>query len=166
MRLRLNLLIAGLVVISGSAGAVDWRPVTSSELAQRTPRVDPAADAEAIFWDVRLEDRVTGSDLSLAMNHYVRIKIFTDRGKEKYSTVEIEEIGKRSISEIAGRTIKPDGTILELKKDSIFDRELAKTRGFKVRGKAFALPNVELRLRSVRRRPRQRRRGYHQRQMQ
>lgn len=144
MRLRLNLLIAGLVVISGSAGAVDWRPVTSSELAQRTPRVDPAADAEAIFWDVRLEDRVTGSDLSLAMNHYVRIKIFTDRGKEKYSTVEIEEIGKRSISEIAGRTIKPDGTILELKKDSIFDRELAKTRGFKVRGKAFALPNVEV----------------------
>ena len=93
---------------------------------------------------MRIEDRLEGGDLSMAMNHYIRIKIFTDRGKQKYSTVEIEQVGKRSISEIAGRTIKPDGTILELKKDAIFDRELAKTRGFKVRGKAFALPNVEV----------------------
>src|SRR5438128_4704371 len=29
------------------------------------------------------------SDLVLTLNHYVRIKIFTDRGKEEYSPVEI-----------------------------------------------------------------------------
>jgi len=130
------------LLIPGALMAVDWRPVTPAELAQKTPRVDPAADAEAIFWDVRLEDHLDGPDLSMTMNHYIRIKIFTDRGKEKYSTVEIEQVGKQSISDIAGRTIKADGTVLELKKDAIFDRELAKAKGLKVKGKSFALPNV------------------------
>lgn len=144
--MRAHLLIAAvaLLVTPGSVTAVEWRPVTATELAQKTPRVDPSADAEAIFWDVRIEDHLSGRDLLLSLNHYIRIKIFTDRGKEKYSTVEIEQIGKRTISDIAGRTIKADGTILELKKDAIFDRELAKTKGFKIRGKTFALPNVEV----------------------
>ena len=77
------------------------------------------------------------------MSHYVRIKIFTERGKEN-ATVEIPRFGKRSIGDVAGRTIKADGTIVELKKDSIFDRELAKTKGFKAHGKTFVLPNVEV----------------------
>ena len=106
--------------------------------------MDSSADAEIIFWDVRIEDRLQGSDLSLALNHYIRIKIFTERGKEEYSTVEIPRYGKRSISEVAGRTIKADGSDIEVKKDAIFDRELIKTKGFKVSGKTFALPNVEV----------------------
>jgi hypothetical protein len=124
--------------------AADWRPVDKYELTQKEPKVDPSADAEVIFWDVRIEDRLQGGDLSLALNHYIRIKIFTDRGKEQYSTVEIPRYGKRSISDVAGRTIKPDGTEIEVKKDAIFDRELIKTKGLKVSGKTFALPNVEV----------------------
>ena len=126
--MKIHLFIAALLIPT-AAMAADWRPVTSAELAQKTPRVDPAADAEAIFWDVKIEDRVQGVDVALAMNHYIRIKIFTGRGKEKFATVELEQAGKRSISEIAGRTIKPDGTILELKKDAIFDRELDRQFG-------------------------------------
>jgi hypothetical protein len=126
-----------------STQASDWRPIEPAELAQKTPKVDPAADAEAIFWDVRIEDRLQGQDFSIALNHYIRIKIFTDRGKEQFSTVEIPRNGKRSISEVAARTIKPDGTILDVKKDAIFDRELLKTKGLKLRGKTFVFPNVE-----------------------
>src|SRR6185312_11217860 len=48
----------------------------------------------------------------------------------------------RSIHDVAGRTIKPDGTIIELKKDAIFDRELVKTKGSKLKGTTFTLPNV------------------------
>src|SRR5690349_14803842 len=126
----MNLLVLTLA-FSTLLAAADWRPVDPAEIAQKTPKVDPAADAEAIFWDVRIEDSVTGGDLRLAMNHYIRLKIFTDRGKEQYATIEIPQIGKRRINEIAGRTIKPDGSIIELKKDAIFDRELVKTKGFK-----------------------------------
>jgi hypothetical protein len=43
-----------------------------------------------------------------------------------------------------GPYIKPDGAIVELKKNGIFDRELAKTKNTKVRGKTFTLPNVEV----------------------
>jgi hypothetical protein len=126
------------------AAAGSWRPVDPAELAQKTPKVEPGADAEAIFWDVKIEDTARGGDLELVMNHYIRIKIFTDRGREAYSTVEIEQIGKRRIEDVAGRTIKSDGSTIELKKDSIFDRDLAKTKGAKVKGKSFVMPNVEV----------------------
>src|SRR5262245_44198754 len=128
----LRLIVAMPLAIS-TAVAADWRPVDPTELAQKTPKVDAGADAEAIFWDVRLEDRFTGNDFSLALNHYIRIKIFTERGKEQYATVEIPRVGKRSILDVAARTIKADGSIIDLKRDAIFDRELVKTKGLKVR---------------------------------
>ncbi len=138
-----------LVIFAGTlcstlASAVDWRPVDPAELAQKTPRVDPAADAEAIFWDIKIEDRVDGFSVQMVLNHYVRIKIFTSRGKEQHATVEIPRFGKRRITEVAARTIKANGAIIDVKKDSIFDRELAQTKGLKVSGKTFALPNVEV----------------------
>ncbi len=135
-------LTAALFLFADTLHAADWRPVDPSELMQKTPRVDPGADAEAIFWDIRLEDRLDGGDFSLAMNHYIRIRIFTDLGREKYATVEIPRYGKTSISDVAGRTIKSDGTVIDLKKDAIFDRELVKTKGVKLQGKTFTLPNV------------------------
>jgi Domain of Unknown Function with PDB structure (DUF3857)/Transglutaminase-like superfamily len=144
--MKARVLVASVLSLlsSGILRAVDWRPVTEAELAQKTPRVDPAADAEAIFWDIKIEDSANGGDLKLTMNHYIRIKIFTDRGREKHSTVEIEQFGKRHILDVAGRTIKPNGTIVELKKDAIFDRDLVKTKGFKAKGKSFTMPNVEV----------------------
>ena len=135
-------LLAAVVFCAAELPAADWRPVDPSELSQKTPRVDSGADAEAIFWDIRLEDHFDGGDFSLTLNHYVRIKIFTDLGREKYASVEIPRYGKRSITDVAARTIKPDGTIIDLKKDAIFDRELVKTKGVKLRGKSFTLPNV------------------------
>jgi hypothetical protein len=137
---------AGLLSLlnASSANAAEWRPIDPAELAQKTPKIDPAADAEAIFWDTKIEDRYQGSDVSLALNTYVRIKIFTERGKELYSTVEIPRYGKRAIMDVAGRTIKPGGSVVELKKDSIFDRELIKNKALKLRGVTFALPNVEV----------------------
>src|SRR4051794_34176820 len=91
-----------LAALGAPAGwSLEWRPVDPAVLKQKAPRVDPAADAEAIFWDVRIEDRASNGALSLIMNHYVRIKIFTERGKEQHATVEIPRFGKRSIKEVA-----------------------------------------------------------------
>jgi hypothetical protein len=139
--LRLAVLVVGFC---HAALAVDWRPVDPAELAQKTPRVDPAADAEAIFWDIRIEDNAQGQDVWLNMNHYIRIKIFTERGKEQFATVEIPRIGRRDITGVGARTIKANGNIIELKKEAIFDRELAQSKHLKLRGKTFALPNVEV----------------------
>jgi len=133
---------AASFLVAATQPAGNWRPVDPSELTQQTPRVDPTADAEAIFWDIRLEDKLDAGDSILTLNHYVRIKIFTDLGRERYATVEIPHYGKRTISEVAGRTIKPDGTVIALKKDAIFERDLVRTKGARLKGTAFTLPNV------------------------
>lgn len=124
-------------------GAV-WRPVTPEELSATKSPLDPNADAEAMFREVRLlnEAATFGYPVNV-ITEYVRLKIYTARGKDKYGLVQIPYWGKSIISGVEGRTIKPDGTILELKKDAIFDKVVEKAKGVKIRVVSFAMPGVE-----------------------
>ena len=117
----------------------DWRPVDPAHLALKEPAVEKDADAEAIFWEVRIND--AGQDL--VFSNYIRIKVFTERGKESQSKIDITYRGQNRIVDIAGRTIKPDGSIIELKKDAVFDRTIIKAGEFKIKAKTFAMPAVE-----------------------
>lgn len=126
------------------AAGDNWRPIGPADLALKAPIVEKDADAEAIFWEVRLNDDPGGD---LIFNHYVRIKVFTDRGRESQSKIDIP-FGKFSgreirINDIAARTIKPDGTIVELKSADVFERTVVKTSGLKVKVKSFAMPALE-----------------------
>lgn len=129
-----------LSAVSAAAQDKDWRPVTPDELAAKAPLVEPDADAEAIFWEVRIDD---SSDDDLSMRHYVRVKIFTERGREKYSKFDVPFIKSIKIKDLAARVIKPDGTITEIRKEDIFEREIIKAGGIKVKAKSFAVPNIE-----------------------
>jgi hypothetical protein len=136
---RLCLLFILFLFPASFVRAEDWKPVDPAHLAMKEPVVEKDADAEVIFWEVHIND----SDSDLIFNHYIRIKVFTDRGKESQSRVDIPYWGKFQIKDIAGRTIKADGTIVELKKDAIFDREIVKLSGIKIKAKSFAMPAVE-----------------------
>src|SRR5687768_17770656 len=115
---HLCLCVAALLLISASTfAAEDWKPIEAAQLAMKAPVMDKDADAEAIFWEVRVND----SDYDLVFNHYIRIKIFTERGKESQSKIDIPYLGRYQIKDIAGRTIKADGSIVELKKDAVFE---------------------------------------------
>lgn len=116
-----------------------WLPLTPDELAMKTPKVEADADAEAIFWEVRIDDS-SAEDLSL--KHYVRVKIFTERGREKYSKFDIPYTKGIKIRDLAARVIAPDNTITEIKKEDIFDREIFKADGVKIKSKSFAVPNI------------------------
>lgn len=118
----------------------DWRPITPDELSAKAPLVEPDADAEAIFWEVRIDD--SSSD-DLSMKHYVRVKIFTERGREKYSKFDVPFTKTIRIKDLAARVIKPDGTITEIRKEDIFEREIIKAGGIKIKAKSFAVPNIE-----------------------
>lgn len=118
----------------------DWRPISPDDLAAKAPIVEPDADAEAIFWETRIDD--SGS-YDLAIKHYVRVKIFTERGREKYSKFDIPFTKGLKIKDLAARVIKTDGSIVEIKKDDIFEREIIKANGLKVKAKSFAIPNIE-----------------------
>ncbi|HEX5736432.1 MAG TPA: DUF3857 and transglutaminase domain-containing protein [Blastocatellia bacterium] len=116
-----------------------WKPVDQSLLALKSPVVEKDADAEAIFWEVQVEPK----DDKAIFTNYIRIKIFTDRGKESRSTVEIPYAGKDKIENIVGRTIKADGAIVDLKSDTILERTVVKTGDIKVRVISFVFPAVE-----------------------
>ncbi len=117
----------------------EWREVTPAELQMKTPKVEPDADAEAIFWEVRVDD----SSEDLIMKHYIRVKIFTERGREKYSKVDIPFSKGMKIKDILARVIKADGSIVELAKTDVFEREIAKANKVKIKAKSFAVPNIE-----------------------
>src|SRR6185503_17711983 len=119
--------------------AQDWRTIDPAHLEMKTPVVEKDADAEALFWEVRIND----ANRDLEYSHYIRIKVFTERGKESQSKIDITFSGRNRIVDIAGRTIKPDGSIIELKKDAIFERTIVKLGGFRINAKTFAMPSVE-----------------------
>ena|SRR5579875_559363 len=141
-----KLLSLYLVVALGApiAKAAIWRPVAPEELAATKSALDPNADAEALLREVRvLNEAATFGYPTNVVTEYVRLKIYTARGKEKYGTVEIPYWGKSVISGVEGRTIKRDGTIIELKKDAIFDKVIERRKGIKVKVVSFAMPGVE-----------------------
>lgn len=148
-RLLLGVCLLTLLVAPSVSAFVgdNWKPIDPAHLAMKTPVVDKDADAEVVLWEVRVAHEDKGSDLGTVLDHYVRIKIFTERGRESQSRVDIvaAKIGRREIKikDIAGRTIKADGSIIELKKEDIFERDVEKASGIKVKAKSFAMPGVE-----------------------
>jgi len=125
---------------TANAAGEEWRPLDPTHLALKAAAVEPNADAEAIFWDIRVDD---GGQNDLVLSHYVRIKIFTDRGREKHSKIDIPYISGVKIKDVAARTIKPDGSIVELAKDDIIEKTVVKVSGLKLRTKTFAFPGIE-----------------------
>ena len=141
-----SLFVSLLVLFSLSAPAIYagdeivWRPVTPEELQMKTPKVEADADAEAIFWEIRLDDKKA---TTMIYSHYVRVKIFTERGRERFSKMDIPFSKGKKVEGVAARVIKPDGTIIDLKPEDIFEREIAKAGKEKVQAKSFAVPGIE-----------------------
>jgi hypothetical protein len=125
--------------VSAVIAGDEWRPVTPPELALKASSVEKDADAEALFWEVRIDD---SSLEELAMQHYVRVKIFTERGLERYSKFDIPFTKGMKIKDIAARVTKPDGSAVEIQKEDIFEREILKANGIKVKAKSFAIPGL------------------------
>jgi len=146
-----RLLVLSAFVLVGSSSliihAADlWRPIDPSELSMKTPMVERNADAEVILWEVRVAYIKNVNEIATVLEHYVRIKVFNDRGRESQSKVDIyaPQFGGRTfrISEVAARTVKPDGSAVEVKKEDIYDRTVLKANGLRVNAKSFALPGV------------------------
>jgi len=150
-RLAFNCLV---IVIFGAmlppAGAqtqaidIAWLPVTDAERNMKEPVVDKDAGVEAIFWRVHVRDEILSrQDFQRVFYHYVRLKIFNEKGKEQAATIDIPFTEKTSIVDVRGRTIKPDGTELPLKNDSVYERDLVRAGRARLRVKSFAMPGVE-----------------------
>lgn len=121
-----------------------WLAISDAERALKAPRVEKDAGAEVLLWRVRVVDEVLGNrvDLQRVLYNYVRVKIFDDKGKEKASTVDLAYRDPGNILSVAGRTIQPDGTILELDKKAIQRRDLVRAGRASEKAVSFAMPGV------------------------
>jgi transglutaminase-like putative cysteine protease len=142
----LFLCVAAAPVFAGG-GDDAWRPIEPAQLALKKPVVEPDADAEILFWEARVLDEIKENVDSAyprtVINHYIRVKVFTDRGRESQSKIDVPFGPDVEIKDIAARTIKPDGSIVELTKKDFFERTIIKAGGVKVKAKSFAMPAVE-----------------------
>jgi hypothetical protein len=75
--------------------------------------------------------------------HYIRLKVFNEKGKEAVSTIQIDNDGQSAIIQVAARTLKPDGTIVELDNAAIFTRDSARMKGANYKTTSFAVPGLE-----------------------
>ena len=147
--LRVFLLLAVVVCfvmcafVTSFAGGDEWRPIDPAELSSKTPVVEKDADAEALFWEVRVSDEVEGGMVRTVLTHYLRIKIFTERGRESQSKIDIPYLNTWKISDIAARTVTPDNRIISLKKEDVFERTIVRASGLRIKAKSFAMPGVE-----------------------
>jgi hypothetical protein len=138
---RFYVLCVGALALGSSTLLADWRPINPSELALKQSTVEAGADAEALFREVRITNEVQGRNYPKnIVSEYVRLKIFTERGKE-LGKVQLPFYGKQQIFGVQGRTILPNGTSVELNRNAVFSKVLEK-RGYKTKVVTFAMPAV------------------------
>src|SRR5204862_3484264 len=98
---RLTISVALFVFLNPAAVfSAIWKPVTDADLQMKTPQVQKDADAEAIFWEVKVHDEAVGGYLQTTRFHYLRLKIFTERGRD-HAKVELTYGKKSNISGVS-----------------------------------------------------------------
>ena len=143
LRLWIILLtVLAFVMLAGRGGAgATWKPVSPQELKMKAADIgDPEADAAILFREGELNDNnAEGTGLKV----YLRIKIFNERGR-RYADVQLPyRLEQGRITDVHARTIRPDGTPIEVEDRDIFDKLLVKTSHGVWRAKVFSMPAVE-----------------------
>jgi hypothetical protein len=136
-----------LLRVALSLAFVALAPTLRAQFQNATPEelkmtADPAAPGAAAVY---LNVVQTASNPLHFESTYARIKILTEKG-ESLATVELpyqKDQYQYNVTDIRGRTIHPDGTIVELTGKPT-DLLVAKDRDTKIGRKVFTLPSVEV----------------------
>lgn len=139
MRSRLVLLFSlfSLSLASPLALQGQFQAPTKEELEMTSDPSAPGADAVYLYREEKTDDNLHYH------SEYVRIKVLTEKGKE-LATVRIPyERRSFKVTDIQGRTIHRDGTIVPLtaKPSDLTD---IKTKTYQVNSAVFTLPAVEV----------------------
>jgi hypothetical protein len=122
--------------------AEDWPPITPAERDLKRVEQDPEADAVILYTERSGRILKRGSDTVNVMNFRWRLKVLTDRGK-RYGEIHIPAQKYSRVSNIQARTIKPDGSIVTLAPDQIFEKLVRQIGSFKWTEWVFNFPAVE-----------------------
>lgn len=129
------------IISPRSSRATDWLPIAPEDLALKDNPKQPGADAMILYREL-IDDASKAVASGDTAQEYVRIKVFTQAGTQ-YGHVEIEfEKSYQNVVYIAGRTIKPDGTIVKFD-GQVLETVVEKSSGRKILAKTFTLPDVQ-----------------------
>ncbi|HEY3928876.1 MAG TPA: DUF3857 domain-containing protein [Candidatus Koribacter sp.] len=140
MRTITPLLLGSILAISPALltqkAHAQWQPIPPEDLALKDNPAQPGAKAMILYRSVERDDDM-GKE-----TQYVRIKVFTEEGKE-YGDVSLPlyNRGEVNIESIAARTIHPDGSIVPFN-GKVFEKLVVQSRDFKYYTKAFTLADV------------------------
>lgn len=129
------LMLVSLSVGLTATAAPKWPDFDHTEFATAKPQVD--ADAEIILREIVIDDSTPGETIT---DHYHRIRIYTDRGVDRFAKIELFHDRNTDLSGIEARTLHPDGTVTELGRKDVFTREVLRSGNSRVTVKSFAPP--------------------------
>ncbi|HZI88925.1 MAG TPA: DUF3857 domain-containing protein [Candidatus Polarisedimenticolia bacterium] len=132
-----------LILMPAFAHAGAWTAVTPEDLALKQGRVDPKSDAEAVEWEIGVSDEWTGEIIKSSEQQRLLVKIFNARGQDAYRRVDIPWSKGTNVIDVSARTIRPDGSVVEVKEDAIMQRTIVKGGGLKERVYSIAMPGLE-----------------------
>lgn len=135
----LVMLAVWIFAVSQAKAGVGFQLVSTDELRITNEPLAPGAPAIILYRQVDRDDNGRTSH----EDDYIRIKILTEEGR-KHADVEIPFLkGSQDVVGIKGRTIRPDGTIVNFD-GKVFEKYLVKGRGVKYLAKTFTLPDVQV----------------------
>lgn len=131
VKIRLVLLLSVFFFASAFAKIQldKWEPFTPEQLAMKECVYDPGAKAIYLFRRAELK----GGYLTV----HCAIKILNEAGKD-LADVELPE----EVEKLKARTVRPDGTDIQIEKADVLKKMVAKTKRAKVETKVFPFPDV------------------------
>ncbi len=130
-----------------------WPPVTPEELAETKSKIEPEAPAEALIFNIEVDDR--GFPQERQTTVYFRFKIYQPEKAEEITRMSDTDILDEGKMTIRARLTLPSGTVKEFGRESIKERTLAKkgrdggffgwltSSDFEVKEKFLAITGVE-----------------------
>lgn len=139
MRIRVFASSAALLIALATPFVLhaQFQEPTKEELQMTADPQAPGAAAVYLYREERTDDTLHYHGL------YVRMKVLTEKGKEE-ATVHVPYVhGQFKVTDIQGRTIHSDGTVIPLtvKPSDLVD---VKNAGYQVNQMVFTLPSVEV----------------------
>lgn len=131
-----------LIVSLATAGdKFEWDEVSSSDWNVSPDESGKASGAIMLFEKITIDDQ----DLHKHKSYrtvYRRIRVVSAAGRE-WADLSIPIVHKeQKLEEVKGRAILRDGTIYELDDDHIFEKDVFKAKGVKVKQFSLSLPGV------------------------
>jgi hypothetical protein len=124
------------------AASDGWPAISDEERKLASVPQDPEADAVLLRNDRQGKLLKPADDWTNRFNYHLRMKILKPAGK-RYGEIHIPAGKFSRVGNIEARTIKPDGTIVPVAKDQIFDKTMFQIGDVTSTEKVFNFPAVE-----------------------